>query len=32
MTPVLPKLILDAEDNVRFLLPHDPDYPVEPAR
>jgi 8-oxo-dGTP pyrophosphatase MutT (NUDIX family) len=30
ITPVLPKLLLDANDRLRFLLPHDPDYPREP--
>jgi 8-oxo-dGTP pyrophosphatase MutT (NUDIX family) len=29
--PVLPKLLLDENDKIRFLLPHDPDYPREPA-
>jgi 8-oxo-dGTP pyrophosphatase MutT (NUDIX family) len=29
---VLPKVILDANDRIRFLLPHDPDYPREEAR
>jgi 8-oxo-dGTP pyrophosphatase MutT (NUDIX family) len=28
--PVLPKLTLDANDQIRFLLPHDADYPREP--
>jgi 8-oxo-dGTP pyrophosphatase MutT (NUDIX family) len=32
VVPVLPKLTLDAEDRIRFLLPGDADYPVEPAR
>jgi 8-oxo-dGTP pyrophosphatase MutT (NUDIX family) len=32
IVPVLPKLTLDENDKVRFLLPHDPDYPWEPAR
>jgi 8-oxo-dGTP pyrophosphatase MutT (NUDIX family) len=32
VTPVLPKLVLDADDNIRFLLPHDPGYPPTPAR
>lgn len=27
---VLPKLTLDAEDRIRFLLPEDPDYPKGP--
>jgi 8-oxo-dGTP pyrophosphatase MutT (NUDIX family) len=30
VSPVMPKVLLDADDNVRFLLPHDPDYPREP--
>ena len=33
--PVLPKLIVGEDDRVKFLLPHDPDYPrppQEPAR
>jgi hypothetical protein len=29
---VLPKVILDANERIRFLLPHDPDYPREEAR
>jgi 8-oxo-dGTP pyrophosphatase MutT (NUDIX family) len=29
--PVLPKLVVDAEDRIRFLLPRDPDYPKETA-
>jgi 8-oxo-dGTP pyrophosphatase MutT (NUDIX family) len=32
VVPVLPKLTLDADDRIHFLLPHDPDYPPEPAR
>jgi 8-oxo-dGTP pyrophosphatase MutT (NUDIX family) len=28
--PVLPKLTLDANDQIRFLLPHDADYPRLP--
>jgi hypothetical protein len=28
---ILPKLIVDEADRLRFLLPHDPDYPREPA-
>jgi 8-oxo-dGTP pyrophosphatase MutT (NUDIX family) len=28
--PVMPKLTLDEHDKLRFLLPHDPDYPREP--
>jgi hypothetical protein len=27
---ILPKLLLDEHDRLRFLLPHDPDYPREP--
>jgi 8-oxo-dGTP pyrophosphatase MutT (NUDIX family) len=27
---ILPKLILDADDRLRFLMPTDPDYPREP--
>lgn len=27
--PVMPKLLLDEHDQIRFLLPHDPDYPRE---
>jgi 8-oxo-dGTP pyrophosphatase MutT (NUDIX family) len=27
---ILPKLLLDDNDKLRFLLPHDPDYPPEP--
>jgi 8-oxo-dGTP pyrophosphatase MutT (NUDIX family) len=30
VVPVMPKLTLDANDQIRFLLPHDPDYPREP--
>jgi 8-oxo-dGTP pyrophosphatase MutT (NUDIX family) len=30
VTPVMPKLLVDANDRIRFLLPHDPDYPREP--
>jgi 8-oxo-dGTP pyrophosphatase MutT (NUDIX family) len=30
VTPVMPKVLLDADDKIRFLLPHDPDYPREP--
>jgi altronate dehydratase len=30
VSPVMPKVLLDADDKVRFLLPHDPDYPREP--
>jgi 8-oxo-dGTP pyrophosphatase MutT (NUDIX family) len=29
-TPVMPVLLLDENDQIRFLLPHDPDYPREP--
>jgi 8-oxo-dGTP pyrophosphatase MutT (NUDIX family) len=29
---VLPKVILDANERIRFLLPDDPDYPREEAR
>jgi 8-oxo-dGTP pyrophosphatase MutT (NUDIX family) len=35
IVPVLPKLILGDDDRIKFLLPHDPDYPhppQEPAR
>ncbi|MBV9486044.1 MAG: NUDIX hydrolase [Frankiaceae bacterium] len=28
---IFPKLVLDEGDRLRFLLPHDPDYPREPA-
>jgi 8-oxo-dGTP pyrophosphatase MutT (NUDIX family) len=27
---ILPKLVVDDNDKLRFLLPHDPDYPREP--
>jgi 8-oxo-dGTP pyrophosphatase MutT (NUDIX family) len=27
---IMPKVILDADDQLRFLLPKDPDYPREP--
>jgi hypothetical protein len=27
---ILPKLLLDENDRLRFLMPHDPDYPREP--
>jgi 8-oxo-dGTP pyrophosphatase MutT (NUDIX family) len=27
---ILPKLLLDDNDRLRFLMPHDPDYPREP--
>jgi 8-oxo-dGTP pyrophosphatase MutT (NUDIX family) len=30
VTPVMPKVLLDTDDKIRFLLPHDPDYPREP--
>jgi len=30
--PVLPKVILDTNERIRFLLPHDPDYPREESR
>jgi 8-oxo-dGTP pyrophosphatase MutT (NUDIX family) len=29
VAPVMPKLLLDANDRIRFLLPRDPDYPRE---
>jgi 8-oxo-dGTP pyrophosphatase MutT (NUDIX family) len=29
--PVMPKLLLDDNDKIRFLLPHDADYPRDPA-
>ncbi len=29
--PVMPKLLLDEHDRIRFLLPGDPDYPTEAA-
>jgi 8-oxo-dGTP pyrophosphatase MutT (NUDIX family) len=29
--PVMPKLVLDENDQLRLLLPHDPDYPRDPA-
>jgi 8-oxo-dGTP pyrophosphatase MutT (NUDIX family) len=32
VVPVLPKLTLDAEDRIRFLLPGDVGYPAEPSR
>jgi 8-oxo-dGTP pyrophosphatase MutT (NUDIX family) len=32
VVPVLPKLILDSDDRIRFLLPDDPDYPHEVRR
>ena len=28
ITPVLPKFVVDASDNVAFLLPGDPGYPA----
>jgi 8-oxo-dGTP pyrophosphatase MutT (NUDIX family) len=28
VTPVMPKLLLDADDRIRFLLPGDADYPT----
>lgn len=31
VSPVLPKLTLDANDQIKFLLPHDANYPREPA-
>jgi len=27
---ILPKLLVDDDDRLRFVLPHDPDYPREP--
>jgi hypothetical protein len=30
ITPTMPKLVLDADGNLRFLLPHDADYPGTP--
>jgi hypothetical protein len=27
VTRILPKLIFDANDQLKFLLPHDADYP-----
>jgi 8-oxo-dGTP pyrophosphatase MutT (NUDIX family) len=27
---ILPKLLVDDNDKLRFLMPHDPDYPREP--
>jgi 8-oxo-dGTP pyrophosphatase MutT (NUDIX family) len=32
VTPVMPKLLLDDNDKIRFLLPHDADYPRDPVQ
>jgi 8-oxo-dGTP pyrophosphatase MutT (NUDIX family) len=29
ISPVLPKIRLEADDSIRFVLPHDPDYPQQ---
>lgn len=29
ISPVLPKVLLGPDDSIRFVLPHDPDYPRE---
>jgi 8-oxo-dGTP pyrophosphatase MutT (NUDIX family) len=32
VVPIMPKLVLDPADRVRFLLPDDPDYPQDDPR
>ncbi|HVX70135.1 MAG TPA: NUDIX hydrolase [Mycobacteriales bacterium] len=32
VTRILPKLLFDENDQLKFLLPHEPGYPHEPAR
>jgi hypothetical protein len=28
---IMPKIVVDDNDSIRFLLPHDPDYPADPS-